>query len=127
MPVVAREDPYQLLGLVRRADIIRAYKLGLNRRAEKQYRTQQAALQNLDGLEFLDVVLGPDDPVVGRMLRDFAGALPAECVLVSIRRDGQLLIPHGNTVFLAGDKITAFVRPEDAGILHNCLHLKTDD
>ena len=127
MPVVAREDPYQLLGLVRRADIIRAYKLGLNRRAEKQYRTQQAALQNLDGLEFLDVVLGPDDPVVGRMLRDFAGALPAECVLVSIRRDGQLLIPHGNTVFLAGDKITAFVRPEDAGILHNCLHLKTDN
>ena len=41
LPVVSHDDPYRLLGLVRREDIIRAYNLALTRRTEIQHRTRQ--------------------------------------------------------------------------------------
>jgi trk system potassium uptake protein TrkA len=43
--------------------------------------------------------------VVGRTLRDIK--MPKECVLVAVIRDAQLLIPRGDTMLLAGDKVMA--------------------
>jgi hypothetical protein len=47
--------------------------------------------------------------------------LPEECVLISIRRQGRILIPHGDTLFLAGDQITAFVRTKNRQLLEESL------
>ena len=41
LPVVAREDPHRLLGMVRRSDIVRAYEVGALRREEARYRAEQ--------------------------------------------------------------------------------------
>ena len=38
--------------------------------------------------------------------------LPDECVIVSITRDGNLIIPRGNTQILSGDKIIVICRNE---------------
>ena len=121
MPVVSREDPDKLVGLIRRSDIIRAYNVALARRAEIQHRARRMQLRNLDGLEFIEVTLSESDKAVGRTLQDIAPEMPADCVLISIRRDGTVVVPHGNTVFQPGDHITAFVRTSEKPQLYQCL------
>lgn len=121
MPVVSREDPTRLLGLVRRNDIVRAYHVALTRRATIQHETKRIKLRNVDGTEFVEITLTPDSVVVGKRLVQVKGCLPEDCVLVSLRRDGQVLIPHGNTDFRAGDRVTAFVNMKSKDDLHECL------
>ena len=38
--------------------------------------------------------------------------LPPECVLVTVLRDGEIIIPRGETTIAAGDRIIALVREE---------------
>lgn len=121
LPVVSRTDPAHLLGLIRRADILRAYNLALTRRAELQHRARRMQLRNLDGTEFVDLRLAEGDNAVGKTVQDIACLLPYECILISIRREGRVLIPHGDTKFQAGDHVTAFIRNRDAESLHACL------
>ena len=60
--------------------------------------------------------------MVGKTVADISAALPKESVLVSITRDKRVIIPHGNTLFEAGDRVTAFIRHQDAQALFHCLH-----
>ena len=119
MPVVSRKNPYQLLGLVRRQDIIRAYDLALTRREELQHRVRQ--MKELQDAEFVDIYLNGIDTVIGKSLQEIAPSLPQDCVLVSVERDGKVIIPHGKTIFQSGDHITAFTRKWDAEALFTRL------
>lgn len=121
MPVVDKNEPDHLIGMIRRSDIIRAYDLALSRRAELQHRARRMQLRNLDGTEFVDVVLETGDYAVDKRLVDIAPLIPDDCILVSIRREGRVVIPHGTTVFRPGDTITAFVRRNDIGRVEACL------
>lgn len=121
MPVVADEDPNRLLGIIRRADIIRAYDIALSRRAELQHRTKRMRLRNIDGTEFADIILQHGDWAVGRKLQEVAKQLPHECILVSVRRGGRVLIPHGDTVFRTGDTVSAFASNRELESVHTCL------
>jgi len=122
LPVVSRDDPYQLLGVVRRADIIKGYDLALTRRSEIHHQTQQIQEQTDEAMEFIEIPVSPQDAVVGKTVQKIAMIMPKECVLVSIRRDGKVIIPHGDTVFQAGDHITAFTSRQDAEQLFRSLH-----
>lgn len=122
LPVVAREDPYLLVGIVRRRDITRAYDLALTRRIEIQQKAKHIQRQYADETEFVDILLVEDDKVVGKTVADVAANLPKDCVLISIQRDDSLIIPHGDTVFQAGDKVSAFIRNQDTKLLFDSLH-----
>ncbi len=117
LPVVAREDPRKLLGVLRREEIIKAYNVGLARRAELQHRTQRAQLRNIDGTEFVEVMLSAGDSAIGKSIQDISPALPLDAILVSIRRHGRVLIPHGTTRFEADDLVTAFIHTTDIDAL----------
>jgi CIC family chloride channel protein len=121
LPVVSREDPNHLLGMIRRSDIIRAYNLALSRRAKVQHHARRLQLRNLDGTEFVDLTLKSGNKVIGKTVQEIAGALPDECILISIRRNDRVLIPHGYTTFQPDDHITAFIRSKDSEALHRCL------
>jgi CIC family chloride channel protein len=113
LPVVSKEDPSHLIGIIQRRDIIEAYQIALTKRAEIQQRTARIKVRNIDGTEFLDLEIASSSPVIGKPVSEIAPLLPPECILVSIRRNGKILIPNGNTVILAGDKLTAFARSAD--------------
>jgi CIC family chloride channel protein len=113
LPVVDEENPRRLAGLIRRSDIIQAYNLALTRRAEQQQQQERQRLRNIDGTEFLVVDLTPRDAAVGKSLQEVACEMPRQCILVSIRREGEVLIPHGDTIFEAGDHVTAFVNSRE--------------
>lgn len=113
MPVVDTLNPNHLLGIVKRNDIIRAYNIALARRAELQHRAKRMRIRNIDGTEFMEIRLVDGDQAVGLTVQEVALRLPRECILVSIRRHGRMLIPHGDTVFQVDDGITAFVNTRE--------------
>lgn len=121
LPVVARDDPAKLIGLIRRNDIIRAYNLALTRRAEVQHRTKRMQLGNIDGTEFVELQLSKGDHAIGKSFLDLANLMPEECVLVSIRRNGKVIIPHGTSTFQVGDHITVFARIKEVELLFKCF------
>ncbi|MBG7609711.1 MAG: chloride channel protein [Anaerolineae bacterium] len=121
LPVVSREDPSNLIGLIRRDDIIRAYNIALTKRAEIQHQTKRMQVRNIDGTEFVDFQLQEGNSAVGISVVDMANSMPEECVLVSVRRSGRVIIPHGTTIFQVGDHITAFVQSKDVELLYQCF------
>jgi CIC family chloride channel protein len=122
LPVVSRDDSNHLVGMIRRADIISAYKLAVARRAEIQHKTTHIMTQSPDGTEFIEVTLSADSYAVGKNVKKIASSFPDECILVSIQRSGVVFIPHGNTTFEQGDHITAFVLSDHLEMLiHNLM------
>lgn len=47
--------------------------------------------------------------------------LPAECILVGVLRDNDVVTPHGDTVLLPGDEVLAIVRSDAAPRLADLL------
>lgn len=122
LPVVSREDPYHLLGLIWREGITDAYNLALARRIELQQDSQTVPDRNEEKTHFVQIPLVDSDRGIGKTVADVAGMMPDDCVLVSIQRDGRIIIPHGDTIFMPGDLVTAYVRHQDAKALFTCLH-----
>ncbi|MCL4300549.1 MAG: chloride channel protein [Anaerolineae bacterium] len=110
LPVVARENPRHLLGVVRRNDIVRAYEVGAVRREEARRRVEAMQTLNDTQAEFVDVSLSLHSCAVGKTVAELN--LPREAVLVSIRRGRELIIPHGDTRLQAGDTVTALCERE---------------
>lgn len=121
LPVVSREHPNQLVGLVRRDDIIRAYQVGLARRAEIQHRAKRMRLRDIDSTDFTEISIQEGDAVIGKSVHEIAKSLPNDCVLISLRRQGRILIPRGSTILRVGDHITAFVKSKDVDRLEKCF------
>ena len=121
LPVVSRDNPAELLGLIQRRDVIESYKIALTKRAAIQHRTQRMKMRNIDGTEFIEIKLEADSPATGKTVGEIAKTLPHESILISIRRDGKVLIPHGETQLQVGDLLTAFSRSEDVKKLRKSL------
>lgn len=121
LPVVSREDDGHLLGLIQRRDIIEAYQLALTKRSEIQQRTQRMQMRNIAGTEFIDVNISAESSANGKSIIELAEKLPHDCILISVRRDGQMLIPHGGTKLQANDQLTAFIQSKDVEQFYTCL------
>lgn len=62
----------------------------------------------------------PDDArSIGMAIKDME--LSERCVIAGIIRDGDLIVPHGNTVFLAGDEVLAVTDSDGANYLAGLL------
>jgi CIC family chloride channel protein len=106
IPVVDRANPCRLLGIIRRGDIGRAYNVGTLRRAERQHRVDQLRMGPVADSEVLGLEIGETSPLVGKIVHDIQ--LPEGCLVVAIRRNGQVLVPHGPTQLATGDLVLVF-------------------
>jgi hypothetical protein len=93
----------RLVGIRSVRDIVAAY-----RRALAGNIRQVRGLAS--GGVFLEAELAERSPLVGRRLAD--AGLPREVVLVAIERRGRLVVPHGDVVLAAGDRLSLFGAPE---------------
>ncbi len=120
LPVVARDDPRRLLGMLRRADLVRAYDIALTRRAALAQRGTQAGLSVSTGaLSVEDITIQAGAACDGRRVREVAW--PREAVIASLRRGGEVLIPHGDTLLQAGDVLVVVAGGEArAAVLRLC-------
>jgi CIC family chloride channel protein len=105
LPVVARDNPRRLVGLVRRNHIIQAHGMGTARREEARLRAQETEMVS-DGLaKFIDIPISSGSYAIGKKIAELK--LPREAILVSIRREHLLVIPHGDVKLQEEDVVTA--------------------
>ncbi len=116
LPVVDRANPRKLLGVLRRADIIRAYELALTRRANRRHQAHQTRLDALthEQVTVVDVAVDPAAACVGKKMSEIAW--PAESLIASVQRGREVFIPHGDTVIEAGDTLVV-VASQEAGAI----------
>ncbi len=111
LPVVSRDDPRTLLGVVRRNDVVRAYNVGLTRRHDVDERVSDG-LRGVGLVDFVEVVLGPRAACAGKVIAEIAPLLPKDSLLISIRRaDGSVVFPRGDTRLEIGDRVIAHALP----------------
>ena len=70
-----------------------------------------------DRAEILELEVDIDSAVVGEYVRDLVPKLPASVVIGSIMRDGELIIPRGDTRVEAGDHLVVFVEADDVDVV----------
>jgi CIC family chloride channel protein len=118
LPVVTREQPDKVIGTIRRDDVVRAYNLALTR---KNFDVDRMELSRVGQMEMLEIELPDTSRAIGQSLAKLGRELPHDCVIVFIRRNGSVLIPHGDTVLQPGDEVHAFLRESDKEQLRSCL------
>ncbi len=103
LPVVAREAPRRLIGILRRSDMIRAYDLALTRRAALRHRAQQVRLGEASHVDIEELVIQEGSACSGGRIREIDW--PHESVIATIRRGRRVLLPHGDTILHTGDRL----------------------
>ncbi|MBN1200984.1 MAG: chloride channel protein [Anaerolineae bacterium] len=121
LPVVARDDDRRLLGMVRRADIIRAYEQAMAHRTESGYHLKELREACEDTVRVLDVDVPFEHTFVGQPVREIARQLPPDCILVSVRRGENVIIPRGDTVIHSGDHIVTLASETCVSEVHKAL------
>lgn len=116
LPVV-KPGTRELVGLLTRDCIVRAYSIAVIHKREQQHRAGQIRLNTLTGARVVERHVRPDAPIAGQKIRDVRW--PTESVVASIRRGGKLIVPHGITEIRAGDTLTVVVAPENEGDLND--------
>ncbi|RMF79724.1 MAG: CBS domain-containing protein [Nitrospirae bacterium] len=117
LPVVTRGPEPVLVGVLHHDALMRAYATLVAHRRTLHHRAAHARARHGEAVEFLEVALRPGDRAVGRRVGELGPELPADAILISVRRDGRTLIPHGATRLLAGDRVTAYAHAADTPAL----------
>jgi CIC family chloride channel protein len=110
LPVVSRDDPSEMVGLLRRTDLVRAYDVALTRRAAMRHRAQQVRLGTFDGVSVEEITISPDAPCADKRVSEVRW--PRDCVLATLRRGRQVFLPHGDTILRPGDVLVAVAEGE---------------
>jgi CIC family chloride channel protein len=110
LPVVDTHDHQQLVGLIRRSDLVTAYRRAVTRSLVSQQRSELRRLRDLAGTNFIEVRVTADSAAAGRPVRTVAW--PRHTLLTSVHRRGDLIMPDGATVLQAGDRVSAIVHDD---------------
>ncbi len=103
LPVVSRENSHNLLGMVRRNDIVRAYELGVTRRSEAQIKASEKRIEELSGLETAEIRIVKGSSCDSHRMSEIPW--PRDCIIAAIRKGKRAIIPHGDALLHAGDVI----------------------
>jgi CIC family chloride channel protein len=101
-----------VVGILSAANIVRAYRETL----AKDSRRMRGLIE---GTVMIEAKVEPGMRLADVPLRE--AQLPAECLVVSIRREGELLFPRGSTVIHVGDVVTFLVSPRGEDSLQRYL------
>jgi CIC family chloride channel protein len=115
MPVVdteAEDGDQSVMGVLSVANIVRTYRQTL----AKDSRRMRGLIE---GTVMLETTIEAGMYLAGRPLRE--AKLPPDTLVVSIRREGDLLFPRGRTVILPGDVVTFLTSPRGEEYLQRYL------
>jgi CIC family chloride channel protein len=101
-----------VLGRISALDITRAYRQELAKGSRRMRGM-------VEGTALLEVRAEPGTRLVCRPLREVK--LPPQCLVVSIRRQNELIFPRGGSIIEPGDLVTFLVSPNGEEQLHAYL------
>lgn len=125
LPVVSSEDHGELVGLLRRTDIVKAYQRAVTRSVGVQQRDDRAHLRDLAGVQFVELVVEPSAPVANQLVRDIGW--PHRTILTSIRRNGEVITPHGDTRLEPGDEVVLLTGSDDTAEVRRLISVTGSD
>ncbi len=110
LPVVSRADSGQLLGMLGRSDVFAAYAL----QAQADDDSGES-LSNFSGIEayghqVLGITIAPESAIVGKAINQLN--LPSDCLVATVIRRGEAVIPRGPTRLAANDWLLIIAAPE---------------
>jgi len=107
IPVISRDDQHQVLGVIRRNDIVRAYQTETARRGSPLSRLAG----HPPGTRTLQLAVPKDTPLAGNCLADIA--FPDDFLVIHIQRGGETILPHGDSCLQPNDIVTFLVKEND--------------
>lgn len=105
LPVVSRENPSQLVGWLRRNDIIRAYEIAITRRTALRHRVQQIRLDAFspEQVNITEITVQPGSACANHLVNEIK--FPKESMIATLRRGRRTIIPRGDTLLRPGDEL----------------------
>jgi trk system potassium uptake protein TrkA len=67
----------------------------------------------------VEVTLADDSPIIGPSIRELN--VPRDSTFVAVVREDHVVVPRGDTVFMAGDEVIALVTPESEDEIRRLL------
>ena len=125
LPVVEKEGSRQLVGLLRRGDIVRAYQLAILKKAHHIHQSEVERLNKLDDVDFVHIDIGAQSPAVGKRISEIK--LPLESLIISVRRGRKLNVVRGNTVLQEKDQVIIFTNRDVIQMVRRCLVGKNEE
>ncbi|HUI89500.1 MAG TPA: chloride channel protein [Anaerolineales bacterium] len=103
LPVVDRNHPRKLVGILRRADVIRAYEIALTRRAARRHKAEEVRLEAIapEEVDVSDIAVEANALCAGKRMIEIPW--PHDCLIATVRRGNKVFIPHGDSVVKSGD------------------------
>lgn len=108
VPIVAEDDPQELVAVFRREDAVRAYQLALGREVSHDLGRQRLRARIASDAAFHDLEIPARSVADGRLLKEVP--IPAGVTVVSVRSGLRVEVPTGNTRLHAGDVLSVFAR-----------------
>lgn len=103
LPVINRANG-QLLGLIGRHGVMRAYNIAYSRKLQDQHTVETVRLNALTGGHVLELHLTAKSALANKPISEVAW--PPESVVAAIWRGGKLIMPRGSTILRPGDTLT---------------------
>ncbi|MCB9102380.1 MAG: chloride channel protein [Anaerolineales bacterium] len=119
IPVVDPQQPKRLVGLLRRVDVVRAYRRAILRKMENQYATENLRLGRLTETEILEFILTSNMAAVGQQIMDLD--LPPQALITSVQRNNQIIIAHGQTRLQPSDRVVVITRQGTADAVRQAI------
>ena len=110
LPVV---DPAtgRVVGVFRRADVVRAYDRGIERTVAERMSRDAGRLRDVTGLDAVRLVVAAGSIVDGAFVRDVRW--PERTILTGVQRGTQAIVPSGDTDLRADDVVVALTAHAD--------------
>ncbi|OGV54525.1 MAG: hypothetical protein A2X45_10015 [Lentisphaerae bacterium GWF2_50_93] len=111
LPVIEYSSTKKCLGVLRRRDLVTAYSEALLKSEKRKQFIQKLKFKKATKTEFVEYALKNEDSASGRKISEIR--LPANCNIVTIFRNRDLIVPKGNTELKSGDLLVAVVENQD--------------
>jgi len=101
----------RVVGVFRRADVVRAYDRGIERTVAGRMSRDAGRLRDVTGLEAVRLVVAAGSSVDGSVVRDVRW--PERTILTGVQRGIQAIVPGGDTDLRADDVVVALTAHPD--------------
>jgi CIC family chloride channel protein len=102
----------RVVGVFRRADVVRAYDRGIERSVAERMSRDAGRMRDVTGLEAVRLVVAAGSPVDGAEVREVRW--PERTILTGVQRGTRAIVPGGDTGLRADDVVVALTAHPDA-------------
>lgn len=102
----------RVVGVFRRADVVRAYDRGIERTVADRLSGEAGRLRDVTGLEAVRLVVAAGSPVADARVREVTW--PERTILTGVQRGSEAIVPAGDTRLAADDVVVALTGDPDA-------------